>query len=123
MSLPTGDSLTSTGSGRGATLILPPWSSRRERNSPWSRRRSCWQRSIECPPQSLPGIASGSACCDTSIAVLADPGTKNITGPGVEDAADGLLVYFLGPPEEAGSCRDFRKRQTRRDRHNQLTTP
>ena len=32
---------------------------------------------------------------------LADPGTKNITGPGVEDAADGLLVYFLGPPEDA----------------------
>ena len=32
---------------------------------------------------------------------LADPGTKNITGPGVEEAADGLLVYFLGPPEEA----------------------
>ena len=33
--------------------------------------------------------------------MFVDPGTKNIMGPGVEDAADGLLVYFLGPPEEA----------------------
>lgn len=33
--------------------------------------------------------------------VLADPGTKNVTGPGVEDHADGLLVYFLGTLEEA----------------------
>ncbi len=33
--------------------------------------------------------------------VLADASTKSITGPGVEDAADGLLVYFLGPSEEA----------------------
>ncbi len=32
---------------------------------------------------------------------LADPSTKNIEGPGVEDAADGLLVYFLGPRDEA----------------------
>ena len=32
---------------------------------------------------------------------LADTGTKTITGPGVADAADGLLVYFLGPPAEA----------------------
>ena len=35
---------------------------------------------------------------DTTIA---DPSTKDITGLGVEDAADGSLVYFLGPPEEA----------------------
>lgn len=33
--------------------------------------------------------------------VLADTRTKDILGPGVEDAADGLLVYFLGPSEEA----------------------
>ena len=33
--------------------------------------------------------------------ILADPGSKNISGPGVDDAADGLLVYFLGSPEEA----------------------
>jgi hypothetical protein len=33
--------------------------------------------------------------------VFADAGTKTITRPAVEDAADGLLVYFLGPPEEA----------------------
>jgi hypothetical protein len=33
--------------------------------------------------------------------MIADPGTKHITGPGVDDAADGLLVYFLGPPEDA----------------------
>ena len=33
--------------------------------------------------------------------VLADPATKNISGLGVEDAADGLLVYFLGSPEDA----------------------
>ena len=32
--------------------------------------------------------------------VLADASTKAITGLGAEDAADGLLVYFLGPPEE-----------------------
>ena len=35
---------------------------------------------------------------DTTIA---DHSTKAIKGPSVEDAADGLLVYFLGPPEEA----------------------
>jgi len=33
--------------------------------------------------------------------ILSDPGSKNISGPGVDDAADGLLVYFLGSPEEA----------------------
>lgn len=33
--------------------------------------------------------------------VLADSDSKNISGPGAEDAADGLLVYFLGSPEEA----------------------
>ena len=32
---------------------------------------------------------------------FADPSTATITGPGVRDAADGLLVYFLGAPEEA----------------------
>ena len=35
--------------------------------------------------------------------VLADAGTKAIMGLGVKDAADGLLVYFLGPPEEVSS--------------------
>lgn len=34
--------------------------------------------------------------------VLADAGTSTITGPGAGDAADGLLIYFLGPPEETG---------------------
>ena len=33
--------------------------------------------------------------------MFADPGTATITGLGVSDAADGLLVYFLGAPEEA----------------------
>jgi hypothetical protein len=33
--------------------------------------------------------------------VLADSGSKNISSPGAEDAADGLLVYFLGSAEEA----------------------
>ena len=33
--------------------------------------------------------------------VFADSGTKEIAGPGVEDAADGLLVYFLGSSEGA----------------------
>jgi hypothetical protein len=32
---------------------------------------------------------------------FADPSTTAITAPGVGDAADGLLVYFLGEPEEA----------------------
>jgi hypothetical protein len=32
---------------------------------------------------------------------FADPKTPTITGLGVRDAADGLLVYFLGAPQEA----------------------
>jgi hypothetical protein len=32
---------------------------------------------------------------------FADPNTATIAGPGIRDSADGLLVYFLGPPEEA----------------------
>lgn len=33
--------------------------------------------------------------------VFADAGTNTVPRLGIEDAADGLLVYFLGPPEEA----------------------
>ena len=116
---PTADSPMNTDCGRGATLISLPSSSRHERICLSASPAELLAAQHRMPPAIAARHSQRVGMLRYFDTMLADPGTKNITGPGVEDAADGLLVYFLGPPEEATQLPCFRTQQAHCDRYHQ----